>query len=437
MTRSTWARKPSRSVTLAPVSVAPRVTGRSSSSVSVTRLLIVVFALGLLCRLAIFARPHEEGDEVVYRALAGQLRDGHGYTLMGTPLIGPYFPASQYGRPLFFHPPGGVVLFLLLYFVFGLPGFSIAQMLSYAAFFWSMIALFRELEPEAPDAATLGVAAVAALTPLMGHVTVHYWLEGPLLAFATAAAAVYVRAARRGSARLAALAGVLLGAATWMKVPGVLAIPGILLLGWAARDRDREPGAARRSPWMLAALFVGIAAVIQLPWDLWQWRVVGSAFPAWAGKPAPENVAGNAFVHLVTVVRSPWIYVTWIPRVIWTLVPSLVGVAMLRGDHRMRRIALALIAWITFVLGVHVALGMLGYSKVLRYVILITPASVALCGVVACAALRARGAGGAEARVAGAVLGLLLAGAALEIAQGTVSTFAQGDLITPLFMRLR
>ncbi|HTM57520.1 MAG TPA: hypothetical protein VL123_03820, partial [Candidatus Udaeobacter sp.] len=66
---------------------------------------LLIFAVGLACRIAAFSVPHDEGDEIVYHVLVQQLESGHGYTLAGTPLIGNGWPADQYGHALFFHPP--------------------------------------------------------------------------------------------------------------------------------------------------------------------------------------------------------------------------------------------------------------------------------------------------------------------------------------------
>src|SRR6266581_6560277 len=128
--------------------VAPkRRAEKSRSSGFAWRWPALWFTLGLFCRLAAFQIPHDEGDEIVYRALVHQLEDGAGYTLRGTALIDHGWPADQYGHALFFHPPGGIAQFWLLDSLFGESGFPLAQVLSYAIFFWSLIALARLLYP--------------------------------------------------------------------------------------------------------------------------------------------------------------------------------------------------------------------------------------------------------------------------------------------------
>src|SRR5262249_55098996 len=93
----------------------------------------LIFVAGLLCRLIIFATPHGEGDEIIFASLAQQLLEGKGYTLRGHPLLtAGRISAANYDHALFFHPPAGIGLFLLLYLLFGITGFALVELLSYA-----------------------------------------------------------------------------------------------------------------------------------------------------------------------------------------------------------------------------------------------------------------------------------------------------------------
>jgi hypothetical protein len=96
-------------------------------------------------------------------------------------------------------------------------------------------------------------------------------------------------------------------------------------------------------------------------------------------------------VAFLTVVRSPWIYLTLTPLVLTTMVPSgfllLVRYARERADRSLarassafdgHRIATACLVWILLIIAFHVMLGYAGYSKLLRYVILIAPATTLL-----------------------------------------------------------
>jgi 4-amino-4-deoxy-L-arabinose transferase-like glycosyltransferase len=406
----------------------PSQAGRAARSAHAPLALLAAIGLaGLISACAVFVREHGEGDEVVYRFLVMQLDAGHGYTLAGTPLIGDEFPAAQYGRALFFHPPGGVVFFWMLFKAFGVFGLGLAQLLAFGVFFVSMVALSRRaLNP--PDfVAEIAVAIAAAFTPIVTHVTAHFWLDAPLIAGVAAAAALWVHSVDARSVRGAALAGLVLGAATWVKATALVAVPPLLFLALA---RGIERGA-----WLKLGLVLALVTVaVHTPWLVWQWRVFGTPFPVWAGRPDPALVAGNAYVRYLTVVRPPWIYLTGLPVVTWTLVPALLAWFVLGRRGSYGAIGLACVAWIAFVLAVHVALGAIGYSKVLRYVILVVPACVLLVGV-AVASVRAASAIAerrALARAFGLLLGLALA---LEVTQGVVTAWRQGDLIEPLMFR--
>ena len=402
---------------------------------------LLAFAIGLACRVAAFSVPHDEGDEIVYHVLVQQLESGNGYTLIGTPLIGNGWPADQYGHALFFHPPGGIALFWLLDSLFGESGFELAQLLSYAIFFWSLLALGRTVlaassaEERARDVGMAALIPLAAFHPLMTHVVARYWLDGPMLALVTLAAAVFARACAgpAGSMRRALAAGIALGAASWIKTAALIALPAIAVLGIAIAAPD-----SRRAALRFGIAFAVAALLIQLPWELWQWRVLGSPFPAWAGRPSPGLVASSDYVRFLTAQRPAWIYLTLMPRAVWTLVPSLIALIAAGLAPPARRVALALVLWIAIVLAVVIGLGAIGYSKLLRYAILVTPATVllfALTGGQAWARFRSSGRG--LRRVAlGALTALAIAGFALEIAQGIFTPLIdRRDLIWPLLWR--
>ncbi len=394
-------------------------------------MIVACFAAGLLCRLPVLGGEHREGDELVYRVLVRQLETGHGYTLRGTPLVGLHYAPEQYAGPLFFHPPGGVALFWLLHRLLREGGYPLAQLLSFAMFFACVMRIGQQvLDPFRGLRAVL-VAALAALTPIAVHVNLRYWLDGPMLAVATLACSLFLAARTRRSLALAALAGVALGYASLIKLNAFFAVPGILLLAWAAGD-----GTARGFDWKLAAVFLGAAVVVQLPWEIWQWRETGSPFPAWAGKPAPQLIAVNAFVHMVTIERPPWIYLSLLPRAVWTLIPSIAGLALLPLPARSRRVGAALLGWILGIVAIQIGLGFVGYSKLLRYVILVTPACLLLFGLVASEAvtwLAAPVRAPRQRAFAMALVTAAAAGLALELAQGVAAAVVDDDYIHPLF----
>lgn len=378
--------------------------------------------------------PYLENDEKIYLALTEQIQSGRGYTLQGHPILrAPGLIREQYDRPLFFHPPGGIAFFWLSRWLVGPLGMAVAQIVSFAVFFWSVLLLGSVvLRPFGPGA-LLTVAALAAFTPIMAQVAGRFWLDGPLLAFSTAAVAVYLLGLGRESRSLVFLAACLLGYASLIKLTAFFVVPAALALAWAVTPRTRRPYLVVSS-----LLFVTIAALIQIPWEIWQWWVVGSAFPTWAGKPAEQLVRTNPYVNYLTVVRSPWIYVELLPQVLWTLVPSLVLLAAQWSNQELRKRGAALVFWIFLIVGIHVGLGAIGYSKVLRYVILVTPATVLLFGLVMGGAVQTIREGRWLSGGKGVTVALLLlatAGFGLEVMQGIRTSMVdnrRAELIHPL-----
>ncbi|MCC6502453.1 MAG: glycosyltransferase family 39 protein [Deltaproteobacteria bacterium] len=361
--------------------------------------------------------------------LVAQLGEGNGYTLKGTPLIDQgILDEQQYGRELFFHPPGGVGLFWLFYSVFGQPGFAMAQMFSYALFFWSMVAaaFFLRLPP-------LGVmlaGLLSALNPIAVHVGTHYWLDGPLLALCVLSLAVFIKALQNRSVFGAVAAGFVLGLASLIKITAFLVMPGFALLALVLLERPK------------LKLFIGLSAclfatalLVQLPWEIWQWMVFGTPFPGWAGKPSQALIESNQYVRYLTVVRQPWIYLTLLPKVMWAIVPALVFYVLTLKDPKARGVGAAFILWIATVLVFHVVLGARGYSKVLRYVILAAPPAILLFSMTVPLILtRFREGVGNARRLYGALLIVAALAVLLEAAAGVKSTALYAiDLIFPLF----
>jgi 4-amino-4-deoxy-L-arabinose transferase-like glycosyltransferase len=393
---------------------------------------VAIFLAALGCRTVLFLRPHLEGDEMVYAALVENLEAGRGYTLVGHPLLGkPWLELETYGRPLFFHPPGGIGLFWALHQLFGEAGFGVAQLVAFAVFFWAMLLLAAQVFGPLSGVQAVLVASLAGFTPIMTHVTSRWWLDGPLLGFSTLAAAVFLRACRRDSLAWSALAGLVLGYASLIKPTALLVAPGAVALAWATGVRPL--GALVRH----ALCWGAVAACVIAPWQLYQWSVIGNPFAVAPGRPAARLLAMNRYVHYLTVVRSPWIYLALLPRVVWTLGPSILLLAAGWRDGFVRRAGLALAGWIALVVGCHVVLGYHGYSKLLRYVILVTPATVLLFALVTSAAWRQARASATPAAgraLLYALLAAAVAGFALEIAQGVITPFFDpSDLIRPLF----
>jgi 4-amino-4-deoxy-L-arabinose transferase-like glycosyltransferase len=392
---------------------------------------LVIFFLGFCVHCTVFIGPHQEGDELIYTALVDQLDSGKGYTLLGSPILEQgRISKEQYGAKLFHHPPGGVGLFWLFHRMFGTVGYPLLQLFSYALFFWSMIFVGHTLGITKTSAGLLSLAGLAAFNPVLSHVITNYWLDGPLLAFSTCAVAVFIRAASRRNLLLALCAGVLLGYSGFIKQTVVLIIPGLALFTWFLMQPPRMRAFARL--WLCLTI---PALLVQVPWELWQWVVLGSPFSGRAGNPVESLLASNPYVYFVTVVRSPWLYVTLLPRVLWTIAPALILYCILLYDNKIRALGLALVVWIVTVLAAHILLGYMGYSKLIRYVILITPPAAILFSLLTHEAVLKLKSGGIPGIRKGIVV-LVLAIATLaflaEIAAGVRSAvLIRDDLIIP------
>lgn len=351
-----------------------------------------IFVLGLLLRLPMLGGQHQEGDEAIYRVLVGQLEAGHGYTLQKSQLVERgILDRYQYDRPLFYHPPGGIVLFWLAHRLFGESGFPLVQIGCFALFFWSMLLLAWGLNITKTDTGLFLVALLSSFNPILAHVTTKFWLDAPLLAFATLGAALFLHSLSRKNIALAVVAGIIIGYASLIKLTAFLVLPGIF--GVCAVS-------VRPLHWRMFVTYTLCCAIpavlVQAPWEVWQWLAVGSPFPQWAGKPSQTLIRSNSYVYYLTVVRSPWVYLTTTPKVVTTMVPSiaLLMFSCVRGkDDRaekpgdtslshVRATATACLLWMVMVIAFHMGLAFAGYSVLLRYLILMTPASVLLPSIV-------------------------------------------------------
>jgi len=371
---------------------------------------LLFLAAGLVLRANIFDLPHREGDERIYAALIEQVKGGRGYTLQGHPILEQdWMIRDQYDTRVFYHPPLGVAWMALL-------GPDVAQLAAFAIFFLATWALARETLPRFTTPVRLTVAALAAGTPIVAHVSVHRWLDGPQVAAVALAAWLTVRALARGGPLTAIGAGVALGAAMLVKLNSAVAIPPILLLAWV--NAGERPAAERTR---LLAWALGTAALLALPWV--------AVAPPWPGKPSVRLIAENPFIRVVTVERTPWSYLRLLPTAIWSLVPSLAVAAVLRPRGRGLRLVLALCTWIALIVAVAMGLGASGYSKLLRYVVLVSPATVLLAGWAAGACEEAR-----AKRTALILAVLLSAGCLLEVAHGVqaVRVYPDRAWIRPL-----
>ena len=283
-----------------------------------------VFVVALVVRAGIFTLPHREGDERLYVALLEQVRGGKGYTLAGHPILSQdWMIAEQYDSPLFYHPPGGLAWFALFTTLFGERGLDLSELAAFAMFYAGTLALARDTLPSSQSITGVAVATLAAFTPIVAHVSMHRWLDGPQVAAVALCAWLTVRAARSGSVGLGVAAGAALGAAMLVKLNAVIAVPGMAMLAWTA-----APDRTAREKLRTLAIAGGVATACVVPWLIAELRVFGTVFPVWAGKPSARLVAQNPFIHQVTAVRTPWAYLRLLPQSVWTLVPSLLTLTL-------------------------------------------------------------------------------------------------------------
>jgi len=370
-----------------------------------------------------------EQDEKIYVALVEQLNAGKGYTLQGHPLL-KELVGEQYGYELFFHPPGAVALFWVFEHLFGERGFALVQVFSFVVFFWSLMWLGSILIRPLDDVAGIALAILGSITPIMAFVAGRFWLDTPIIAFSTLAAAMFLAGVVRGKWLLIAAGGAILGYAILIKLTSVLIVPALLMLAWALRPRETW-----RQYAIWAAVLVGVAFLVQVPWELWQWHIVGSPFPSWAGKPANRLVQSNQFVYFQTVVRGPWAYVQLLPQVIWTFIPSVLMWITARRVRDVGRVGAGLMCWIAAVVVAHMILGAMGYSKIVRYIVLVTPATCLLFALTFSAAVESMRRRRPLAASAVLLVAFAVVGLGLEVAQGLKTSLydtARADMLTPL-----
>lgn len=399
------------------------------------KIVLEIFIAGLLLHGTVFMEPHREGDEKIYTALVDQLDKGKGYTLIGSPLLEQgLIPKDQYGGKLFHHPPGGIALFWLFDKVFNLLGFSLLQLFSYSLFFWSMMLLGHFTGVSATKSGLIVLAGLTAFNPIMSHVITKFWLDGPLLAFSTCAVALFTGAVVRGKVPIAIAAGIIFGYAGLIKQTAFLMVPGLVLLTLTLL---KPPKLRRFIQYGLCLLVPAIT--IQLTWVLWECIVVGSPFSGQAGHPLQSLIKSNAYITWVTVVRSPWIYCTVLPRVMWTLVPGFLLYVLLIRDKKITDMGFSLFFWIGTILAVHIFLGFIGYSKLMRYVILAVPPAVLVFTLVmneAIEKIKSNGVSSLRAKILLAVTAIASISFLLEIAAGMKSALLYNhDIIIPFIGR--
>jgi 4-amino-4-deoxy-L-arabinose transferase-like glycosyltransferase len=387
-----------------------------------TLLVGIVLSAGILARGVVFEGSHREGDEVLYRALMQQMRAGKGYTLRGHPVLSTgWFSREVYDKPVFpQHPPGGILLFLACDQLTPGSGASTAQILSFSLFCAGILLMGRALERGGRPTGAIFMAIASAFSPIAAHVAVKQWLDAPLLGFATLGSGFYLLGVRRRRWSLVLAGGAFLCYACWIKLTAIGMFPWLLILSVVMENDDRA-----RFAWRSMAVLVLSALAAVLPWQLWL-SAHGMGIGA-AARPGLELLQTNRYVRFITLERSPLVYLTLTPLVLWTLWPSALLLALHGRRRTASRVQLGLAAWVAGTLLTYVCLGAIGYSKLLRYAILVTPGAILLFSSLAGDLLKRH----VPVSRTGwrFAAGLVFVGLGLEIVQGIHLTLQRSDAL--------
>ena len=374
---------------------------------------VVVLLIALAFRSAIFGLPDEENDEMIFRALVEALGSGLGYTLRGHPLLSANFGeiARTYDSPVFLHPPAGIFFFYAVTKVFGLTRWALrlAQPLAFTAYYLAGLAALDAYFPDLEMCARLMAAPLLAFTPIYAHTNLKVWLENPRLAYFVVHMfflALFLRAPSRGRAVLAACTGLL---PVLTRVDSLAAYPFLYLFADSVFPRHRR---------FLAGLFAGFSLVVV------SWLVYSRALQYGPGRPPPELLAHNAFLRFFATEFPAWLFTAHFLKLTATLIPALAAFAGLRALHATTEAARprwTLALWALSQLALYAGLGLFGYMKLQRFLILALPACTFLAVVAASDLLRAR-----KTPVL-AALGLFLAlGFLTEVGEGVYVLLTNG-----------
>jgi hypothetical protein len=342
---------------------------------------LAIFLIALATRATIFQYGIDEGDELIYKALVEQLFHGHGYTLHGHPLIAnDWIAKTQYDAPMFYHPP------LAIYFFYGVAkavgmrlwGLQLAQILSFALFYSCGLYLTQAYVPKLSASAKVLVAAVLAFLPIYAHANMKVWIDNPRVAFFTLHWALVTAAFQKKAWWLYGAAALTALLATLCKIDGLLALPFAYAMAYTLVPKAGKG----RALFFLSALLAANFAAAGL------WLYVSEALKYGSGRPSAELLALNPFIRLVTVEMSSWQFLVDYFKEEATILPSFFMLLFCQLGKQKEKKAkqrlftigprLILALWIMSHCAVYAILGCFGFSKVLRYIVMTTPAEALL-----------------------------------------------------------
>jgi hypothetical protein len=329
--------------------------------------LILVLSAAIVLRISVLRPNFVENDEMVYTTLTQQLDSGHGYTLHGSALLDRNdVPKAEYDRPVFFHPPVSIFFFLLCGRVFKpfLHGLELAQLISFVTFFLAMISIAGELGFLDVLSLKLSFPLLVAFTPIYAHTNTKIWIDNPRLAFFVLALFFALRTRRTGKRSDIAALIIFSLASTMSKGDALFYL--VIMLGWVwLLDRRRD----------LLKVFVPVF-ILNFS-AFFCWTIYADALHP--GRPVHQLIKENYFIRSVTTDVTSLQFIADYFGATPTLLPALfvlVAAVIFGGKEKGPGAGLAF--WVFSSLALYTLLGILGYSRIPRYLLLSIPASLLL-----------------------------------------------------------
>ncbi|MGZ6468774.1 MAG: hypothetical protein ACXWQJ_15850, partial [Bdellovibrionota bacterium] len=147
----------------------------------------------------------------------------------------------------------------------------------------------------------------------------------------------------------------------------IIALPFLYGLAFLFSNKSRTTGR-----WLIWLFSANILAA-----GLWLWY--SNALHYGPGRPSAELIAMNEFVRFVTIGISPMAFLASFFKVVSTALPAilLAGYSFFWRERKFGPREL-LVLWVLMLCLFYFFLGCIGYSKVLRYLLLTTPATCLL-----------------------------------------------------------
>ncbi|HDY74291.1 MAG TPA: phospholipid carrier-dependent glycosyltransferase, partial [Euryarchaeota archaeon] len=296
------------------------------------RIRLIIF-IGLILRVAMALRFNAMNesyfgyDESVYYSLAQNMASNgpFAYTLSGAPLILQSYKVWYLSEPLFHHPPLYTWLLYLWQQLFGssILVSRIPNILIGLATIYIVYLIGSRLSEETGLIAAFLIAISALNIQQSGLI-----LTDNLLAMLTAAFILFTIQLSEGKSSALILCGLTLGLAVWTKYFGLLVFVFILSYTFFKKISIRQ-----------AQAVLAVAAVISVPWFIWNLRVYGLPIPieTWKALAPWYNVNVPFYAYLLFLpLIAPFTLLTYI------------NIGRLRRDPLKTGLALVFITYLAF-----------------------------------------------------------------------------------------